>query len=75
MYKRQGEATKAFIVQAEGEPLAEDDVISYVRTQIAGYKCPKTVEHIKELPRNPSGKILRKDLRAPYWEGKERNVS
>ena len=70
-----GEATKAFIVQVEGEPLAEDDVISYARTQIAGYKCPKTVEHIKELPRNPSGKILRKDLRAPYWEGKERNVS
>ena len=70
-----GEATKAFIVQTEGEPLAEADVISYVRTQIAGYKCPKTVEHIDALPRNPSGKILRKDLRAPYWEGKERNVS
>jgi len=72
---RWGEATKAFIVQAEGEKLNEDEVISYVRTQIAGYKCPKTVEHIDELPRNPSGKILRKDLRAPYWEGKERNVS
>ena len=70
-----GEATKAFIVQTEGEPLDEAEVISYVRTQIAGYKCPKTVEHINELPRNPSGKILRKDLRAPYWEGKERNVS
>ena len=70
-----GEATKAFIVQADGEPLDEAEVISYVRTQIAGYKCPKTVEHINELPRNPSGKILRKDLRAPYWEGKERNVS
>ena len=70
-----GEATKAFIVQTEGEPLAEADVISYVRTQIAGYKCPKTVEHIDALPRNPSGKILRKDLRAPYWEGRERNVS
>ena len=70
-----GEATKAFIVQTEGETLDEVEVISYVRTQIAGYKCPKTVEHINELPRNPSGKILRKDLRAPYWEGKERNVS
>ena len=70
-----GEATKAFIVQTEGDPLDEAEVISFVRTQIAGYKCPKTVEHISELPRNPSGKILRKDLRAPYWEGKERNVS
>ena len=70
-----GEATKAFIVQSEGDTLNETEVISYVRTQIAGYKCPKTVEHIDALPRNPSGKILRKDLRAPYWEGKERNVS
>ena len=70
-----GEASKAFIVQLEGEKLSEDEVISYVRTQIAGYKCPKTVDHISELPRNPSGKILRKDLRAPFWEGKDRNVS
>ena len=70
-----GEATKAFIVQMEGDPLSEAEVISYVRTQIAGYKCPKTVEHVNELPRNPSGKILRKDLRAPYWEGQDRNVS
>ena len=70
-----GEATKAFIVQMDGDPLDEAEVISYVRTQIAGYKCPKTVEHINELPRNPSGKILRKDLRAPYWEGQDRNVS
>tara|TARA_B000000565_G_scaffold30699_1_gene20719 strand:- start:387 stop:1046 length:660 start_codon:yes stop_codon:yes gene_type:complete len=70
-----GEATKAFIVQMEGDPLDEAEVISYVRTQIAGYKCPKTVEHVNELPRNPSGKILRKDLRAPYWEGQDRNVS
>ena len=69
-----GEATKAFIVQTEGEPLAEADVISYVRTQIAGYKCPKTVEHIDALPRNP-WKNPQKDLRAPYWEGRERNVS
>ena len=51
-----GEATKAFIVQNEGDPLEEAEVISYVRTQIAGYKCPKTVEHIEALPRNPSGK-------------------
>ena len=57
------------------DPLDEAEVISYVRTQIAGYKCPKTVEHVNELPRNPSGKILRKDLRAPYWEGQDRNVS
>jgi len=73
--ERWGEATKAFIVQSQGEPLGQDEVISFVRTKIAGYKCPKTIDHIEALPRNPSGKILRKDLRAPFWEGKDRNIS
>jgi len=73
--ERWGEATKAFIVQSQGEPLGQDEVISFVRTKIAGYKCPKTIDHIESLPRNPSGKILRKDLRAPFWEGKDRNIS
>jgi len=55
--------------------LSEDEIISYTRTQIAAYKCPKSIEFIKELPRNPSGKILRRELRDPYWEGIDRKVS
>ena len=46
-----------------------------MKTKIAGYKCPKSIDFAKELPRNPSGKILRRELRAPYWEGKDRNIS
>ncbi len=70
-----GEAVKACVVVKEGQDLAEADVIADARERIAGYKCPKSVDFIEALPRNPSGKILRKDLRAPYWEGKDRAVN
>ncbi|MCA6227141.1 hypothetical protein, partial [Phenylobacterium sp.] len=43
-------------------------------TLIAGYKIPKTVDFIEVLPRNPSGKVLRRELREPYWQGRERRV-
>ena len=70
-----GEAVKACVVVKEGETLTEEELITDVRERIAGYKCPKSVDFIDTLPRNPSGKILRKDLRAPYWEGKDRAVN
>jgi acyl-CoA synthetase (AMP-forming)/AMP-acid ligase II len=41
---------------------------------MASFKCPKTVGVVAELPRNPTGKILKKDLRKPYWEGRDRQV-
>ena len=70
-----GESVKGFVVLAADSSLSEDEIISYTRTQIAAYKCPKSIEFIKELPRNPSGKILRRELRDPYWEGIDRKVS
>ena len=70
-----GESVKGFVVTGESSSLSEDEIISYARTQIAAYKCPKSIEFIKELPRNPSGKILRRELRDPYWEGIDRKVS
>ena len=70
-----GEEVKACVVVKKGEELTEAEVIAHAREHIAGYKCPKSVDFIDILPRNPSGKILRKDLRAPYWEGKERAVN
>ena len=70
-----GEAVKAIIVAKEGENPSAEDIIAWARERIAGYKLPKSVDYIDALPRNPSGKILRKDLREPYWEGQERRVS
>jgi acyl-CoA synthetase (AMP-forming)/AMP-acid ligase II len=70
-----GEAVKACVVVKPGEDLSEADLIAHARQHIAGYKCPKSVDFIAALPRNPSGKILRRELRAPYWAGKDRAVN
>ncbi len=72
---RWGEAVKAVVVRKPGSALTQDALIDYAKQQIAGFKCPKSVDFIDALPRNPSGKILRRELRAPYWEGKERAVN
>jgi acyl-CoA synthetase (AMP-forming)/AMP-acid ligase II len=50
------------------------DIIAWTRERIAGYKVPKSVDFIGELPRNPSGKILRRELREPFWQGHARRV-
>ena len=69
-----GEAVKACVVLAEGKNVSQDEIIAFARERIAGYKLPKSVDFIDALPRNPSGKILRRELREPYWEGQERRV-
>jgi len=53
----------------------ENEIISYSKKNIASYKCPTSIEFIKNIPRNPSGKILRRVLREPFWVEKGRNVS
>jgi acyl-CoA synthetase (AMP-forming)/AMP-acid ligase II len=73
--ERWGEAVKAVVVAETGASLSENEIIEFARTQIARFKCPKSVDIIDAIPRNPSGKILKKILRAPYWEGHERKVS
>ena len=44
------------------------------RLRLAHYKCPTSIDFVEALPRNPSGKVLKRELRAPYWEGRERNI-
>jgi long-chain acyl-CoA synthetase len=69
-----GETPKAIVVRALGRALTEADLIAYCRQRLAGFKCPTSVDWLDALPRNPSGKVLKKDLRAPYWAGRERMV-
>jgi acyl-coenzyme A synthetase/AMP-(fatty) acid ligase len=52
-----------------------ESVIAWARARIAGFKVPRSVDIIAALPRNASGKILRKELRAPYWAGFDRQVN
>ncbi len=70
-----GEAVKAIVVLKPGESATEDDIRAFARERIAGYKVPKSVEFVEVLPRNPSGKVLRRQLREPYWEGVDRKVN
>ncbi len=65
---RWGEAVTAVIVCQPGDAVSEADIIAWARARIAGYKTPKAVYFVDALPRNPSGKILRRELRARFSE-------
>jgi fatty-acyl-CoA synthase/long-chain acyl-CoA synthetase len=70
-----GESVHATVVLVEGATLSPDDVIGFAREKLASYKIPRSIDFRAELPKTGSGKILKKDLRAPYWEGRDRMVS
>ncbi len=69
-----GEEVKAIVVLKDGHEPDTASIIAWAKEKIASYKCPKSVDFVGALPRNPSGKILRRELREPYWEGVERRV-
>lgn len=70
-----GESVKAIVVTKSGEEVSADEIIAFSRQRIARFKSPRSVDFVEMLPRNPSGKILKRVLRDPYWEGRERNVN
>ncbi|OJX28006.1 MAG: hypothetical protein BGO74_11920 [Burkholderiales bacterium 68-12] len=73
--ERWGEAVKALVVLKPGASASAGEIIDHTRTRLAGYKLPKSVDFIEAIPRNATGKILRRDLRAPYWAGAVRQVN
>ncbi|MDE2435771.1 MAG: fatty acid--CoA ligase [Sphingomonadales bacterium] len=70
-----GEAVKAVCVPKPGHEIDADSILAWARERLAGFKVPKSVDVIDALPRNPSGKILRRALREPYWAGQERRIN
>ena len=70
-----GEKVLALVVKTPGSALTEAELIAYVRTKLAAYKCPKVVEFRSELARTATGKLQKFILRAPYWEGFDRQVN
>ena len=72
---RWGEAVKALIVLKPDRPADPAGILHFARERLAGFKIPKSIEFVNELPRNPSGKILKRLLRECYWEGYERRVN
>jgi acyl-CoA synthetase (AMP-forming)/AMP-acid ligase II len=70
-----GEVVKAIVVLRPGASATEPELVEFCRGQLASYKRPRSVDFIAELPRNPSGKVLKNDLREPFWKGHSRRVS
>lgn len=70
-----GEAVKAVVVLKQGATPDPAGIIAHARERIAGYKLPKSVDFLEALPRNASGKVLKRELRAAYWAGRDRQVN
>ena len=69
-----GETVKAIVVKTQDVTLTADDVIDHCREQLAGFKVPRSVDFVDSLPRNATGKVLKTELREPYWRGHTRRV-
>jgi len=70
-----GEAVKACVVLKPGANVTPGEIIDFMRARIAHYKCPRSVDFLEAIPRNPTGKILKRVLREPYWRGRERRIA
>ena len=70
-----GETVKACVVRRKGSTLTAEALIDWCRDRLAGYKRPRSVDFLDALPRNASGKMLKRQLREPYWAGYARKVN
>jgi acyl-CoA synthetase (AMP-forming)/AMP-acid ligase II len=73
--ERWGESVKAVVVLKEGGDASAAELMEFCAGRLGGYKRPRSVDFTEALPRNLSGKVLKNDLREPYWQGKERRVN
>ena len=72
-----GESVKAVVELATGQRAATElleQLMTHCRESLASYKCPRSIDFVPELPRDPNGKLYKRMLRDPYWEGRERKI-
>src|SRR3546814_17678023 len=67
-----GEAVKAVVVKAEGTDPTPEEIIAFCREHLAGFKLPTSIDFAEALPRNPTGQLLKLEIRSPYWAGSAR---
>jgi long-chain acyl-CoA synthetase len=72
---RWGETVKAVVVLRPGAAATELDIIEFCKSRLAGFKRPTSVDFVQAIPRNPTGKILKRELREQYWQGQARRVA
>ena len=68
------ERVHAIITLKESEQATSEEIVAYCKERLAWYKAPKSVEFVTSLPKNPQGKILKRELREKYWQGRSRRV-
>jgi fatty-acyl-CoA synthase len=66
-----GEVPQALVVLKPGAEASESELIEFCRSRLAHYKCPRSVEFCESLPKTATGKVLKKELRSKYWQGRE----
>lgn len=69
-----GEAIRAVVVLKPGENLSAEEIIEHCGRSLAGFKKPRAVDFVKELPKNPNGKVVRRLIRETYWQNSERRI-
>ena len=69
-----GEEVKSLVIVKEGKTISAQEILDYCKQNLAGYKRPRTVELVDDFPRTATGKVLKRILRKPYWEGEERHI-
>jgi acyl-CoA synthetase (AMP-forming)/AMP-acid ligase II len=74
-HEQWGETVKAIVVLKEGQTATEEELIEFSRGRLGGFERPRSVDFVSELPRNPSGKVLKRELREPFWAGHKRRVA
>ena len=73
-HDRWGETVKAVVALRPGAQATGEELIAHCRASLATFKSPTSVDVVEALPRNPTGKILKRDLRKPYWASRDRAV-
>jgi acyl-CoA synthetase (AMP-forming)/AMP-acid ligase II len=70
-----GETVKAVVSLKIGKTATEEEIIAHCKKHLASYKKPTSIDFVKEIPKSDNGKLLKKKLKAPYWEGKDRGIN
>ncbi|TAL33166.1 MAG: long-chain-fatty-acid--CoA ligase [Spirochaetes bacterium] len=70
-----GEIVQAVVVLKPGAKATEEEIMEHCKKTLAGYKCPKAVAFWESIPKTIIGKIIKKDIKAKFWEGRERTIS
>jgi long-chain acyl-CoA synthetase len=69
-----GEKLAAFVIPQQGQTITDDELIGFLRMRLANFKVPRIFNFVSELPRDDSGKLMKRKLRDPYWTGQQRQI-